>query len=152
MVVRLETNLRKMKELIDTSKRDKAVHSTTKPIAKHESVVTGIEWDVDEMKKKVDTAKSKLKKEQNNIEKEVKMQEDNINELEYQVRLVELKVKEKDKELSLATLKTKELKRNIRFNLLKPLSSTPGPKTARKVKNMRLLKSIEGDVIVKRRK
>ena len=142
-VVRVENNVRKMKELIDTTKRNES--STPKPhdIAKHDAVVMGKAWDVDEMRKKVDSAKATLKKEQSAIDKEVKGQEDKIRDLEYQVKLLELKVKEKDKELSLATLKAKELKRNIRYNSLMPLPNIPNQIKSQRL-NTRVMKSIEG--------
>lgn len=151
LIVQREANIRKMKELIETTKRDRGINNKPIEIAKPESVVTGKEWDVDEMKKKVDTAKSKMKKEQNSLEKGVKSQDEKIKELEYQVKVCELKAKEKDKELSLANLKIKELKRNLRYNILKPLSSTPASKTSRKVPD-HLKRSVDGNILKKRSK
>lgn len=116
-------------------------------------MITGKEWDVDELKKKVDYAKSKMKMEQSNIEKEVKSQEERMVQLQYDVKLAEVKVKEKDKELSLATLKVKELKRNIRYNSLKPLPITPNNQITRKnERGQRVMQSLEGGLLKKRNK
>ena len=132
IVVRKDNEVRKMKELIDVKRKDKTATSRNLDIARPESVVAGQEWDVDEMKNKVELAKSKLKREQNQIDKQSIHQEDKIKEQEHHNRLLALKVKEKDKELSLLHLKTKELKRNIRFNTLKPIQNTPGNRTTRR--------------------
>jgi hypothetical protein len=131
VVVQRENNVRKMKELIETSRRDKS-QNIKLDMAKPESVVTGREWDVDEIKKKVEAAKRKMRIEQNNTEKEASKQSEQIRDIEYQLNILNVKVKEKDKELSLATLKIKELKRNLRYNSLKPLLTTPGTLTERK--------------------
>jgi len=133
-VIKLENSMRKMKELIDHSKNIRSSQSRINTsMAKPESVVTGKAWDLDEMRKKVEAAKRNMKWEQYNIDKGTKNQDDKINELQYQIKLLELKNKEKDKELSLATLKAKQLKRSLRYNSLKPLSSTPGQLTTRKM-------------------
>lgn len=139
VVVQRENNIRKMKELIETSRRDKSQNPKI-DMAKPESVVSGREWDVDEIKKKVDAAKRKMKIEQNNTEKEASRQSEQIRDIEHQLNILNVKVKEKDKELSLATLKIKELKRNLRYNSLKPLLTTPGNLTERndrKIKNQK---------------
>lgn len=112
--------------------KDKDAQSKQIDYIKNESALVGKEWDVEEIMKKVNSAKQKLKEEKANTEKHIKMEEEQISEIEYQNRLLQLKVKEKDKELSLAELKIKELKRNIRYNTLKPLPSTPGNLTTRK--------------------
>jgi septal ring factor EnvC (AmiA/AmiB activator) len=113
-----------MKELIETTRRDKSeAKKNNLDIAKPESVVQGKEWDVDEMKKKVDSAKASLYRQQNNIEKETSRQEEEIKRIEHEIKLLKIKVKEKDKELSLANLKIKELKRNLRYTALKPLDT-----------------------------
>ena len=135
IVVKKDNQVRKMKELIDLKRKDKHNINRNLEIARPESVVTGKEWDVDEMKKKVNNAKRKLRREQNNIDREVNHQEVNIKEKEHDIRLLALKLKEKDKELSLAHLKIKELNRNIRYNSLKPIHSTPGNITTRKKPN-----------------
>ena len=124
IVVKLENSIRKMKELIETTRRDKSeAKKHNLDIAKPEAVVQGKEWDVDEMKKKVDTAKASLYRQQNNIEKETSRQEEEIKRIEHEIKLLKIKVKEKDKELSLANLKIKELKRNLRYTALKPLDT-----------------------------
>lgn len=112
--------------------KDKDIQSKQIDYTKNESALVGKEWDVEEVMKKVNSAKQKLKEEKASTEKHIKMEEEQISELEYQNRLLQLKVKEKDKELSLAWLKIKELKRNIRYNTLKPLPSTPGNMTSKK--------------------
>ena len=149
-VVRVENNVRKMRELIDTTKKNESTTPKPLDIAKHDAVVMGKAWDVDEMRKKVESAKATLKREQSVMDKEAKGQEDKISELEYQVKLLQLKVREKDKELSLATLKAKELKRNIRYNSLKPLSQTPGQLKSHRV-NTRIMRSIEGSLYQKQK-
>ena len=135
VVVRLEKNIRKMKELIDNTKKDKESQGKQIDYVKDETELVGKEWDVEEILKKVNSAKQKLKEEKANTEKQVKEQDQQIYDLEYQNKLLHLKVKEKDKELSLADLKIKELKRNLRYNTLKPLPSTPGNLTSRKRNN-----------------
>lgn len=66
-------------------------------------------------------AKTALKKNQDTIGKDIKDQDNQIEEMEHQNKILQLKVKEKEKELSLATLKIKEIKRNLRYQTLKPL-------------------------------
>lgn len=148
VVVKRDNNIRKMKEIIEASKKEKQINHKNLENARPESVVVGKKWDLDEMKKKVDFAKSQLKKEQNHIDREVNHQEDKIKEGEHQLKLISLKVKEKDKELSLAYLKIKELKRNERYNSLKPLPSTPGNSTSRrKRQNQMVYRSIDGTLV-----
>ena len=91
VVVRLETNIRKMKELVEVSKRDKTLEAKHAEIANPESVLTGKEWDLDEMKKKVEAAKRKMTQEQNNVEKEARTQEDKLSDIDYQVKLLEVR-------------------------------------------------------------
>jgi len=146
-VVRLENGMKRMKDLIKMHKREKMNNSNNTEIVKSERAVTGKVWDVDEMKKKVDSAKGRLKKEQENIDKEAEMQEERIRELEHQVNISSLKLKEKDKELSLAQLKIRELGRNLRHNTLKPLPITPGNLTSRKRKGLVPHKELEGTLV-----
>ena len=130
VVVKMEKSIRKMKEVLDEKKKGEAKGDG---IIKTESAIAGIEWDVEEMKKKVDSAKELMIQEKNQTEKEVKSQDERIKELEHQNKILYLKVKEKDKEVCLADLKIKELKRNLKYNSLKPLTSTPGNLTTRKI-------------------
>lgn len=149
-VVKMDTNIKRMKELIYIKRRDKLQQSQNADLARSERVVTGQAWDVDEMKKKVDSAKNKLRKEQDHIDQESNLQEDKIRELEHQVKICSIKVKEKDKELSLAHLKIRELQRNSRHQSLKPLSSTPRNLTSRKGSNLLGHKSIDASLVKKR--
>lgn len=132
VVVSLENNIRRMKELVDIAKREKGADPRQFEETIKEAILPERELEIDEMQKKVDDAKQLMKVEQAEIEKKAKMQEDKISEMEYRNKVLQLKVREKDKELCLATLKIKELKRNLRYNALKPLTQTPGNLTSRK--------------------
>ena len=150
-VITKENTQKAMKSLITINKKDNAQQLSKPEIPKSERAVTGKVWDVDEMKKKVTSAKTNLKREQRHIDKETLSQMDKVRELEHQVKLCSLKVKEKDKELGLAQLQIKEINRNLRHNTLRPLPSTPGNLTTRKRPNHLGYKSIDGSMVKKKK-
>ena len=146
-VVQLESTCRRMKELIEVSKRDsQKTHNNTLEGARPDSIVEGKKWDVDEMKKKVQSAKKMLKTQRTDIDHKVKKQEEDITDMEHQVKILDLKVKEKSKELNLAELKIKEIKRNLRYQTLKPLPRKGQVLTSR-MQNGGIRNSVNGGIV-----
>ena len=60
-------------------------------------------------------------KEEEDFQKKITTQAQQIKNKEHQLKLIQLRLKEKDKELRLCELKAKEYKRQIRHNSLKPM-------------------------------
>jgi hypothetical protein len=124
VLVNKEIDVRKMKELIEVTRKEKS-HSSRYELTKPESIVISQNWNLDKVKKKSDAAILKMKKTQFKIAKLDSNQQDKIRDIEHDVNILKIKIKEKGKEFSLANLKIREITRNYKYNALKPLSMFP---------------------------
>jgi hypothetical protein len=124
VLVNKEINVRKMKELVETTRKEKS-NSSRYEITKPESIFTGKKWNLNEIKKKSDAAMLKMKKAQTKIVKVDLSQQDKIRDIQHQINILKIKLKEKGKEFSLANLKIKEINRNFKYKSLKPLLIHP---------------------------